>query len=514
MFLKNNKFSFENLFVLDVANNHQGSLEHGKRIIHAFSSVISDSGLRVGIKFQFRHLDTFIHPDFRDSKDNKHISRFLSTALSEEEFGILLEETRRAGFITITTPFDEESVEMAERLNVEVIKIASCSAQDWPLLEKIVDTGRPIICSTAGLAIERVDDLVSFFDKRMADYALMHCVAIYPTPNNKLNLDRIAIFKERFPHLVVGFSTHESPSNLDAIKVAYAKGARIFERHIGVEVGKIKLNAYSSTPKQLGEWLNAFKEVVAMDSSNGYCGEDLDELSSLDSLMRGIYAKKDIKRGFRIMRDDVFFAMPIQKGQLPSGVWDKGEWRGGFYADRDYKAGESLPMILLPKELSEKEIIYNAIHEVKAMLNKAGIVPGHESSVEISHHYGIRNFSRVGALIIDCINRDYCKKLIILLPNQEHPYHYHKRKEETFQVLWGELKVRIEGKERVFYPGDQLLMPRGIWHGFATDKGVIFEEISTTHFNDDSFYADKSINKMERSERKTKLIGWGRHQFD
>jgi len=66
----------------------------------------------------------------------------------------------------------------------------------------------------------------------------------------------------------------------------------------------------------------------------------------------------------------------------------------------------------------------------------------------------------------------------------------------------------------VLYPGDVLVIPRGTWHSFWSDTGVIFEEISTTHFNDDSFYADKAVNRMPREGRKTELTNWGRHQFD
>ena len=82
-----------------------------------------------------------------------------------------------------------------------------------------------------------------------------------------------------------------------------------------------------------------------------------------------------------------------------------------------------------------------------------------------------------------------------------------------FQLLAGELTVEIEGRRRQLYPGDKLLIQRGLRHSFWTEKGAIIEEISTTHFNDDSIYEDPAINKLDRSERKTKLINWGRHQF-
>jgi len=120
----------------------------------------------------------------------------------------------------------------------------------------------------------------------------------------------------------------------------------------------------------------------------------------------------------------------------------------------------------------------------------------------------------VGAVIIECINREYCKKLVVQLPHQQHPSHYHARKEETFQVLYGVLFSKIDGHVREMHPGDTVLVQPGVWHSFWTeDTGVIFEEVSTTHYNDDSFYEDKQINKLERSERKTVVDNWGRFQL-
>ena len=99
---------------------------------------------------------------------------------------------------------------------------------------------------------------------------------------------------------------------------------------------------------------------------------------------------------------------------------------------------------------------------------------------------------------------------------QFHPTHYHKNKDETFYVLHGSMEIDVEGRRKVLYPGDVLWMPRGVWHSFKTDTGVIFEEVSTTSLETvgDSYYIEKEIAKLSRESRKTKLLNWGRHQFD
>ena len=72
--------------------------------------------------------------------------------------------------------------------------------------------------------------------------------------------------------------------------------------------------------------------------------------------------------------------------------------------------------------------------------------------------------------------------------------------------------MSLDGHQRTLRPGETCLIQPGVWHSFWTSTGCIFEEISTTHYNDDSFYADKTINELDRSQRKTVLDNWGRFQ--
>ena len=146
-------YDFNGLFTFEMANNHQGSVEHGKRIIREMGAIAREFGIKAAVKLQFRDLDTFVHPDFKDKTDNKHIQRFLSTRLSESEFAELVEEIRKEGLITMCTPFDEPSVDLIEKLGIEILKIGSCSAKDWPLLEKAASLGKPMIISTGGLSV-------------------------------------------------------------------------------------------------------------------------------------------------------------------------------------------------------------------------------------------------------------------------------------------------------------------------------------------------------------------------
>ena len=64
------KFDFKDLFVLDMANNHQGDVEHGLNIVRSFSKIVKENKARAAMKFQFRQLDTFIHPDHQENSEH------------------------------------------------------------------------------------------------------------------------------------------------------------------------------------------------------------------------------------------------------------------------------------------------------------------------------------------------------------------------------------------------------------------------------------------------------------
>ena len=499
-------FEFQNLFVFDMANNHQGSVEHGLKIIEQVGKVAAQQNVRAALKFQFRQLRSFIHPEHQVDSKAKHIDRFLSTELSLDQYQTLFDAVRVAGMYTMCTPFDEDSVSEIIKMKFDLIKVASCSAKDWPLLEAIAEASMPTIFSTGGLSLNEIDDVVSFFDHRGVDFAIMHCVSVYPTPDDQLELNQLDVMRRRYRGVSIGWSTHEDQNNFSAVQIAYAKGAEIFERHVGVETTEISLNAYSSTPKQLEKWIASAMQAKKMCGSVSERKSCASEAEALSSLRRGVYIKADTNSGKPLQQNDVYFAMPYRKGQL-----DSGSWIPGIVLKTNVKTDAPLfsTDVILPENGNAK-ILKDAIHDYKALLNEAGIVLNSDFQIEFSHHYGVENFRETGALIISCVNREYCKKIIVQLPGQSHPPHFHRRKEETFQVLNGDLDVNVGHHHKSLKPGETVLIQTGVWHSFSSKTGCIFEEISTTHYDDDSFYKDKKISGVERSKRKTVVEHWGR----
>lgn len=485
------------LFIFEMANNHQGSVTHGKAIIRALNEVSRPYGdcFQFAVKFQYRDLDTFIHPDFRQRHDIKNVKRFQDTRLSQTEFLSLKDEAERLGMYTICTPFDEISADLVAEQGYDAVKIASCSFGDWPLLERIAEKKMPVIASAAGASLERIDQAVSFFGHRGIELALMHCVAEYPAADENLELNQITLYRQRYPQLRIGFSTHENPGRTVPVQLAVAKGAVIFEKHVGLPVEGIALNGYSAAPEQVEGWLRAAWEAYQMcGTGSGRYQPNEKEEADLAALERGVFAGTGLARGETVTGANSFLAFPCTAGQLRASSLSK-------YTHITLRRGVAQNAPVMESDVSiedEKEMVQDIVFRIMRMLKKSHVVIPLNSSCEISHHYGLERFGQTGVVMIDCVNRAYCKKILVVLPGQSHPTHLHKRKEETFTVLQGDLTLVCDGQARQVVPGESVVVEPGTRHSFASREGCVFEEISTTHYADDSYYDDQGAFSVPR----------------
>tara|TARA_R100001510_G_C7654874_1_gene213722 strand:+ start:185 stop:1645 length:1461 start_codon:yes stop_codon:yes gene_type:complete len=482
-------------YIFEMANNHQGSVDHAKLIIDKFSKLSSEKGINAGIKLQFRQLDTFIHDDFKNS-DLKFVKRFNDTRLSKSQFSEIVEYIRSSNMVTIATPFDNESLEWISEMQVSVVKIASCSIDDWPLLREVSKINKKIIISTGGASYEVLQKVYNLFKHNNRDFLFLHCIGEYPTPSTSSNLKRIKKMKELFPDIEIGISTHENPNEESILPLAVAMGCSVIEKHVGVETDNISLNGYSNTVEQMEKVIDKVDWALACLN-----GESRKEKESLKRLKRGIYAKENISKGKVLNQEDFYFAMPLQEGQL--NVSDIDKLLGlpspcSFIAD--FPINESAVELQI-----NNEKINNVKDSVKSILKSSTIALSGLEKAEISCHYGLDKFKESGAFIIDKINREYCKKLIIMQPGQSHPTHHHLLKEEAFELLHGDCLLILEGKKIIMKPGKPVVIARGIKHSFSSVEGCVIEEISTTHIPGDSIYSDPKINSLKLQERKIKV---------
>jgi N-acetylneuraminate synthase len=318
---------FDELFVLELANNHLGSLARGRKIVRDFGAVVRANKVRAAIKLQFRDVDSFIHKQHRDRKDVRYIKKVAATHLRWQDLRALVDETRAQGMITMTTPFDEVSVDKAVEFGVEVLKIASSDIRDKRLLRKIASAGKPVIASTGGSSLSDIDDLVDLFGEAGVPFALNHCVSIYPSKDGELDLNQIDFLRARYPDTTIGFSSHEMTDWRSSILIAYAKGARTFERHIDIDEDGIEVSPYCTLPSQADAWFKAFHKAKEM------CGASAEakrqppekEVRYLDELVRGVYARRDLQAGAVLTDDDIYLAVPLNHGQLSCREFTSGE---------------------------------------------------------------------------------------------------------------------------------------------------------------------------------------------
>lgn len=313
-----NRDIFENLFVLEMTNNHQGNLQRGLQIVHDHSRIIRFNNIRAAIKLQFRDIDSFIHKDFRDRSDIRYIKRVLDTKLSKADYAVLVDAIKKNGGIPMATPFDEKSVDLCVEFDMPIIKIASADSNDWLLIERIAATRKPCIISFGATPLKDMDDVVTFFEKRNIPLAINHCVAAYPHEDAECQLNQIDFFTNRYPGHTIGWSSHEYKDWDSSIKVAYAKGARTFERHIDINTDGFQVAAYSSLPAQMDVWFKAFHKAVEF-SGTARTERKMPlskEIAYLDTYIRGVYANRDLIPGQLLTEDDIYMAIPLQKGQI------------------------------------------------------------------------------------------------------------------------------------------------------------------------------------------------------
>jgi N-acetylneuraminate synthase len=358
-----NRDYFDDLFVLEMANNHWGSVERGLKIIDSFSKVVRFNNVRATIKLQFRDVESFIHKDFKDRTDIRYIKKTLDTRLSKRDLAVLVEAIRNAGCIPSATPFDEMSVDLCEELNLPLIKLASSDLNDWFLIERIAKTKKPVLASSGGSSLKDLDDLVTFFANRNIPLGLNHCVSLYPTQQEDLELNQIDFLRDRYPQNTIGLSTHEYEDWAASLTIAYAKGARTFERHIDIEADGRAVSPYCSLPHQIDTWFKTFRKVKKMCGFPGVAKRrcPAEEVKYLDALVRGVYATRDLKAGEIINDADVYLAVPLQKGQLSC---------------RELMRGERL-LVNIPKDqplrIEQVDTPYAHNEELKQMILERGI---------------------------------------------------------------------------------------------------------------------------------------------
>ena len=212
-------------------------------------------------------------------------------------------------------------------LGVEIIKIASSDGNDWVLIEKIATTRKPVIVSTGGSSLKDIDDLVTFFEHRNIPLAINHCVSLYPTEDGDLALNQIDFMVRRYPNHVIGFSTHEYHDWTTVYPDRVRQGCadvRTAHRHRGRRHPRVAVLLPPAPGRHLVQGLEEGEgdvRAVRRDLAR----PPRAEIEYLDALVRGVYATRDLPAGHALTDDDVYLAIPLQKGQISCRELMRGE---------------------------------------------------------------------------------------------------------------------------------------------------------------------------------------------
>ena len=211
----------------EIGINHEGDL--------GVAMDMATAAIRAGATF-IKHQTHIPKAEMsREAQDtipgNSDVSIFevmVRCALSEDEEVQLAEHVRNQGAVFFSTPFSREAVERLEKLEVPFYKIGSGECNNYPFVDFVASTGKPIVLSTGMNSISNVAKSVEILEKRGVEYALLHTTNLYPTPSELLRLGGLEELRESFP-VPVGLSDH-SISNAACLG-AVALGASILERH-------------------------------------------------------------------------------------------------------------------------------------------------------------------------------------------------------------------------------------------------------------------------------------------
>jgi sialic acid synthase SpsE len=295
------------LIVAEIGNNHEGNFEVAEQLVRKAAECGADA-----VKFQ-----TFRTEHYVSRSDAARFARLKSFELSRPQFEHLARLARSLGLLFLSTPFDLESAEFLEKI-VDGLKVASGDNNFYPLLERVAQTKKPMIVST-GLSDEaqvgRTLDCVRRHRPAMENFALLHCVAAYPVPEDQASLRSIPHLASRFG-VSVGYSDHTL--GIEAAVLAVGLGARILEKHFTLDknYSAFRDHQISADPAELQELTARVKKASLLLGTAGKTVQPA-EAGGLPAIRRSIVAGRDLPAGHRLEMSDLTWIRP--SGGLPPG---------------------------------------------------------------------------------------------------------------------------------------------------------------------------------------------------
>ena len=207
--------------IAEIGINHGGDIDLAKQMIDSVSRTGADA-----VKFQ-----TYL-TEKRVSKESPIFDILKKCELPFEAFKELQSYSKKLNLDFFSTPFDTESVEYLESINIDLYKIASFDIVNKVLLRKVASLEKPVIMYTGMSNLQEINSAYKILKEKSNNIALLHCISSYPTEENDANLSVIYKLKESFD-CVIGHSDHTNDIKVPLLAVA--AGAQIIEKHFRID---------------------------------------------------------------------------------------------------------------------------------------------------------------------------------------------------------------------------------------------------------------------------------------
>lgn len=267
--------------IAEIAQAHDGSLG----ILHSYIDAVAQTGVQA-IKFQMHiaEAESSIHEPFRVKFSKEDATRYDYWKRMEftlEQWKNIKKHCDDVGLDFICSPFSNLAVDWLEEVGVHTYKVGSGEVNNFLLLEKITQTGKPIIISSGMSSFAELDKTVDFLKRKNADFSILQCTTAYPTKPGQFGLNVIGELKERYK-VTIGFSDHSAKISTGIAAVAL--GAEILEFHVVFNRSMFGPDAIASLTleetKQLVEAVNEI-HVAQNNPINKNSNEDFRELKSI-----------------------------------------------------------------------------------------------------------------------------------------------------------------------------------------------------------------------------------------
>jgi N-acetylneuraminate synthase/sialic acid synthase len=307
--------------IAEIGHNHQGNLETCKKMFDAAKLAGAQS-----VKLQKRQNKSMFTKAMYNEKYNSE-NAYADTygehrealEFDHDQYMELKEYADKIGIIFFSTAFDFESADFLKEIDLPCFKIASGDLTNTPLLRYVAEMGKPMIISTGGAVMEDVQRAYETIMPINQQLCIMQCTAGYPPAWEELDIGVIATYREAFPDVVIGFSSHDSGIAMPV--AAYPLGMRVVEKHFTLNrAWKGTDQAFSLEPVGMTKLVRDLQRVrIAM--GDGVKRQYESELKPLSKMAKKIVFGRDLPAGHVLTWDDVAFKVP-NDGLPPYRVYE------------------------------------------------------------------------------------------------------------------------------------------------------------------------------------------------